>query len=270
MIFVSVGTQKFQFNRLLKKMDEFAEKRTEEVFGQIGYSDYVPKNYQFAAHLSREDFDASVQRSDLVITHGGVATIVTALKFGKPVIVVPRLAEFGEHVDDHQVEIADVFSEQNLVMKYENGEDLADLINRARTFEFAKYVSRRDVVVKTIQEYFEKDKDMKPEKILMCGSDISVKGGIVSVVKNYLSYENWDPYQIKYIPTHIDASKWKIAACFAAGWVRAVCCALFGGYRILYLHTAERGSFFRKAILLRTMKCLGARTVLNLHDAEFE
>lgn len=85
--------------------------------------------------------------------------------------------------------------------------------------------------------------DKKKTNILMCGSDLSVKGGIVSVVKNHLSYQDWSPYEIRYIPTHVDQSRFKVAAYFAAGWLKAAAAALSGRYKILYLHTAERGSF---------------------------
>ena len=110
----------------------------------------------------------------------------------------------------------------------------------------------------------------KKTKILMCGSDLSVKGGIVSVVKNHLSYRDWSPYEIRYIPTHVDSSRFKVAAVFAAGWLKVVVAALSGRYKVLYLHTAERGSFFRKAILAWTIKALGMKIVMHHHAAEFE
>ena len=118
---------------------------------------------------------------------------------------------------------------------------------------------------------------MKPDncgnekiKILMCGSDLSVKGGIVSVVKNHLSYKQWSPYEITYIPTHIDQSRFKVAAFFAISWVKTVVKAFTGRYKILYLHTAERGSFFRKAILAWSLKPFGMRIIMHHHAAEFE
>ena len=107
-------------------------------------------------------------------------------------------------------------------------------------------------------------------RILMCGSDLSVKGGIVSVVKNQLSYEKWSPYEIKYIPTHIDQSRFKVATFFALRWFKVIGNALTGRYKILYLHTAERGSFFRKAILAWMLKPFGMRIVMHHHAAEFE
>lgn len=155
MIFVAVGTQKFQLNRLLKAVDELVEQGvlTEEVFAQVGYSDYQPRNYAYKDFLSRDDFQSCISRCDLLITHSGVATIIAGLKLGKPVVVVPRLAKFAEHVDDHQLQIAESFSDKNFVMMCKNVDNLAATISRARTHEFAKYVSQRDQVKKTIRDY---------------------------------------------------------------------------------------------------------------------
>ena len=107
-------------------------------------------------------------------------------------------------------------------------------------------------------------------KILMFGSTLSTKGGMVSVVKNYLSYEDWGEYKITYIPTHFDGNKPLMMLHFMARYVQIVILALFGNYRIAHLHTAERGSFWRKALLTKTMKWFGIKTVMHHHGAEFE
>ena len=157
MIFVAVGTQKFQLNRLLKSIDDLVEKGQlkGEVFAQIGHSDYMPRNYGYQDFLSKDDFQSCISRCDLLITHSGVATIIAGLKLNKRVVVVPRLAKFGEHVDDHQIQIAKSFSEQNLVLMCGETDDLAETAERAMTHTFAKYVSQRDLVTRTIREYLD-------------------------------------------------------------------------------------------------------------------
>lgn len=157
MIFVAVGTQKFPFNRLLKAVDDLIEQGvlTEEVFAQVGHSDYVPRNYAYKDFLSKEDFRARISGCDLLITHSGVATIIAGLKLYKPVVVVPRHAQYAEHVDDHQVQIAESFSEKNLLVMCSQPDDLAEAVSYAKTHTFAKYVSQRDLVITTIREYLE-------------------------------------------------------------------------------------------------------------------
>ena len=107
-IFITLGSQKFQFNRLLKAVDELCEKGTvdaEDVFAQIGYSDYLPKNFSYKKFLDRDEFSNEMEKANIVITHGGTGAIIGAVKKGKKVIAVPRLAKYGEHVDDHQLQL---------------------------------------------------------------------------------------------------------------------------------------------------------------------
>ena len=113
-------------------------------------------------------------------------------------------------------------------------------------------------------------KHKNKEKVLMCCSELSVKGGMVSVVKNYLNYPDWDNYEIVYIPTHTEKNKIIVAAYFAIAYIKILCTVLTKNIKIAHLHTAERGSFFRKAILVRTLKKLGVKTIMHHHAAEFE
>ena len=157
MIFVAVGTQKFPFNRLLKAVDDLIGQGvlSGEVFAQIGHSDYVPRHYAYQRFLPREEFQSRINDCDLLITHSGVATIIAGLKLHKPVVVVPRHAQFGEHVDDHQVQIAESFSEKNLLVMCKQPDDLAEPVAYAKTHTFDRYVSQRNLVIKTIREYLE-------------------------------------------------------------------------------------------------------------------
>ena len=155
MIFVAVGTQKFQLNRLLKAVDDLkGQGRLEdEVFAQTGHSDYAPQNYGYKDFLSREDFQSCIDRCDLLITHSGVATIIAGLKLRKPVVVVPRLAKFSEHVDNHQLQIAESFAQKNLLLMCQDLEHLEGTVEQARNHHFAEYVSQRELMAKTIREY---------------------------------------------------------------------------------------------------------------------
>lgn len=155
MIFVALGTQKFQLNRLLKQVDDLIAQGqlTDEVFAQIGHSDYKPRNYAYQDFLSKDDFHGYISRCEILITHSGVATIIAGLKQEKSVVVFPRLSRFGEHVDDHQIQIAESFSDKNLVMMCKDQSSLAETVNAARTHTFAKYVSQRGLMEKTIRDY---------------------------------------------------------------------------------------------------------------------
>lgn len=155
MVFVALGTQKFPFNRLLEAIDDLIERGqlSGEVFAQVGHSDYVPRHYAYRDFLSKDEFQSCISRCDLLITHSGVATIIAGLKLGKRVVVVPRMAKFGEHVDDHQIQIARSFSEKNLLLMCAEQDDLAQVIREAENHSFAGYVSQRERMVKTIRDY---------------------------------------------------------------------------------------------------------------------
>lgn len=155
MIFVTLGSQKFQFNRLLKEIDKLIDegKIAETVFAQIGYSDYKPKNYEYKEFLDREEFTKIMKQSDKVITHGGTGAIITAVKNNKKVIAVPRLEKYGEHVDNHQIEITNQFKKMNLIDGVKDINSLYDSIKRINEMEFKKYVSNTNTIITNIDNY---------------------------------------------------------------------------------------------------------------------
>ena len=153
MIFVAVGTQKFQFNRLLITMDKLIAKGyiKDEVFAQIGFSDYIPQRYPYKTMMKKTEFDAMIDKCDLLITHSGVGTIISGLSRSKAVIVVPRKRKYKEHIDDHQVQIAEAFAAQNLILKCEKTKNILACINEAKHHSFDRYVSKNDVVINEIE-----------------------------------------------------------------------------------------------------------------------
>ena len=102
MIFVTVGTHPIGFERLVKEMDEIASKVSEEVIIQIGASKYIPKNAKYFAFADQHEIRELCRKARVVVTHGGVGTILDVLREGRPAVVVPRLKEYGEVIDDHQ------------------------------------------------------------------------------------------------------------------------------------------------------------------------
>lgn len=108
------------------------------------------------------------------------------------------------------------------------------------------------------------------KRILMCGSTLDTKGGMVSVAKNYLHYDKWDDVYIKYVPTHFDTNKYLLVFYFCLRYLQIVFLVLCGHFDIAHLHTAERGSFWRKSFLLKFFHRHGVKVVLHHHAAEFE
>ena len=106
MIFLTVGTI-FPFDRLTRAVDGWSKSSEHEVFGQIGEinaENYRPKHFQWTERLSPVAFSEYVRRADLVVTHAGIGTIVSALSCATPLVLLPRKPEFQEVVNDHQME----------------------------------------------------------------------------------------------------------------------------------------------------------------------
>lgn len=157
MIFITVGSQKFQFNRLLKKIDELIECKVinEEVFAQIGASDYKPKNFRYRNYLNGDEFKEYIKLSDIVITHGGTGVIMGAVKQGKKVIAVPRLKRYGEHVDDHQLQLICQFTEQNLICGVQDCEELENVLKCIKSRDFNTYTSNTQLYISSIETFLE-------------------------------------------------------------------------------------------------------------------
>lgn len=155
MIFVTLGSQKFQFNRLLIEVDRLVEegKITEEVFAQTGYSDYEPKNYEYKNFLDRDEFADIMGKCDKVITHGGTGAIIGAVKQEKKVIAIPRLKKFGEHVDDHQLQIIKEFKNMNFIGSTNEISELEDIMNCIDNIEFNKYKSNTNNIIQKIEQF---------------------------------------------------------------------------------------------------------------------
>lgn len=152
MIFITLGSQKFQFNRLLKAVDEL--ETNEEIFAQIGYSDYKPKNYKFKEFLDRDEFAKTMDKADVVITHGGTGAIIGAVKKKKKVIAVPRLKKYGEHVDDHQIQLIGQFKNLNLIYACEDM-DLKKALETVKNTEYREYQSNTERIIRSLEEFIE-------------------------------------------------------------------------------------------------------------------
>lgn len=158
MIFVSLGTQKFQFNRLLKAMDELKKKGLvkDTVLAQRGNSDYIPEHYESVAFMDKNEFLKNIRDCSLMICHSGVGTIISGLDYEKKIIVMPRLSKYKEHVDDHQVEIARIFEKQGYILMADKEEMLYPKICQAEEFTPKKYASSTHRIEKLIMDFIER------------------------------------------------------------------------------------------------------------------
>ena len=132
MIFVTVGTHEQGLDRLLIELDRLVQigKMKHEVFAQIGYSNYIPKNYEYKKLLGFDEMESYVEKSDIVITHGGPGSIFQSLQHNKIPIVVPRNPEFKEHVDNHQILFTKRLESSNKILAVYDINELGAKINK--------------------------------------------------------------------------------------------------------------------------------------------
>lgn len=118
MIFVTVGSRPYPFDRLFKKLDSLYEdgKLDEPMFAQTGTSTYKPKYFAFKDYISPSEFTKKINQANIVVTHGASGSIMKALNAKKKVIVVTRLEKYGEHINDHQIQNNEAFSSNHYVL----------------------------------------------------------------------------------------------------------------------------------------------------------
>lgn len=155
MIFVCVGSREYPFDRLLEEIDVLIERGTitEEVFAQIGQSNYIPNNYEYRRFIDSEKFSYFQQRADIIISHGGTGALIGALKKGKKVIAVPRLEKFGEHIDDHQTQVSSVLDEKKYLIQVTDMNKLGEAILQIKSNDVSKKYDRESKVLSIVEKY---------------------------------------------------------------------------------------------------------------------
>lgn len=131
MIFVSVGTHKEGFDRLIKEIDFLVEQKIikDKVFAQIGNGKFIPKNITFVRFMNEDELEKQIKKCNTYITHGGVS-FISGINFKKKVIIVPRLKKFNEAVDDHQKEVASELEKQGQIIYCRNEKEIKEKINK--------------------------------------------------------------------------------------------------------------------------------------------
>ncbi len=158
MIFVCLGTQIFQMNRLLIELENLVEsgKISEPIFAQTGKSDYKPKNYEYKDFLTPDEYQEKVNEADLIITHGGTGAITKALKAGKQTIAVPRLFKYKEHENDHQMEIVNFFTDSGYILKVEEMDQLFSTYVQMKRHPIEKRFIGDGHVLELVEGYIDK------------------------------------------------------------------------------------------------------------------
>ena len=165
MIFVTVGTHEQPFNRLVKAVDDLKADGTievnETVFIQIGFSTYEPQHCEWAKLLSYEEIQRYMREARIVVTHGGPSSFLVPLQMGKIPIVMPRRVEYGEHINNHQVDFVKAVANRfgNIIVVDEKSELATAITNYRKLSAFSsdqKLLSNNQVFCRRLNNIAEK------------------------------------------------------------------------------------------------------------------
>ena len=156
MIFVILGTQDKKFPRLLQaiqdKIDEGKISKKEEIIVQAGSTKFETKNMKIIDYMSVRKFEEAIEKADVIICHAGVGTILTALKKNKKIIAAARLKQYGEHVNDHQLQILDNFTKEGYILALEDFDKIDILLKQAKNFTPAKFKSNKRYFLRQLEK----------------------------------------------------------------------------------------------------------------------
>ena len=155
MIFLTVGTQPQPFRRLFNKIEELVENGIikEQVVAQTGSNMIKSKKIVSFNYLPQDEMCSYIQRARLIISHGGVGSIITALKMGKKVIGIPRLAKYGEHINNHQVDLINVLSKKKLIIPLWDIDMLEQAIIKSENFSPLPFISGQEEMINDIRNF---------------------------------------------------------------------------------------------------------------------
>ena len=157
MILVLLGTQNNSFYRLLEEIDKNIEDGTikENVIVQSGFTRYKSNNMEIFDLIPLEKLDNLIDEANLIITHGGVGSIIDSLKREKKIIAVPRLKEHKEHVNNHQIEVIQEFARKQFLIGIQDVTELKEALIKAKDFVPNKYESNTNNIINIIDKFIQ-------------------------------------------------------------------------------------------------------------------
>lgn len=164
MILVMLGTQNNSFYRLLEEVEKEIEKGIikEQVIVQAGYTKFKSDKMKIVDLIAKDKLEKYQEEANLIITHGGVGSIISSIEKGKKVIAVPRLHKYEEHVNDHQKDIIKRFNEKGYIIGISQVQELESAIKKAKDFKPKKYEQNNKKLLGMVDDFIKntiKDKN---------------------------------------------------------------------------------------------------------------
>ncbi len=157
MILVLLGTQDKPFERILKAVAKEKKKGyiKDRIIAQVGCTKFSCDNMEMFDFTSKEEIEKLIDKARIIITHAGVGTIIECLNKNKKVIVVPRLKKYGEHTNNHQMQITKEFALKNYVLPLYDVKNLSKTLDDIKTFKPVQYESNTERFKSKVKEYID-------------------------------------------------------------------------------------------------------------------
>lgn len=155
MILITLGTQDKPFYRLLEAVQKQIDNKkiNDKVIVQAGISaDFKSKDMEIFDLIPMDEFDKLISECDVLITHGGVGSIITGIKNNKKVIAAARLKRYGEHVNDHQLQIIENFVNSGYILPLDNFNELDVVLDKTTKFKAKKFKSNTKEFINLIKK----------------------------------------------------------------------------------------------------------------------
>ena len=157
MILILLGTFKKNFARPLRAIEKafIAGKINEQVIVQAGHTAFQSEVLTIRTFIELDELETLYKSASLIITHSGVGSILKGLRLNKCIIAIARLKKFDEHVDDHQLDILQKFSEKKYLIAWNEGDDFSHVLEKARTFKSEPFIFNQGQLVQFLDHYIE-------------------------------------------------------------------------------------------------------------------
>lgn len=157
MIFVVLGTQDKPFDRLLTVIEKAVKDGIikDKIIVQAGETEFSSDNMEIRKMIPMNEFNQLIRDSDLVICHAGYGILSTALEYGKKVLSAARLAEYGEHQNNHQMDILNYYESKGYIRALRDFSKFNEQYIEMENFIPKKYSVSFDKLIKFLENYID-------------------------------------------------------------------------------------------------------------------
>ncbi len=131
---------------------------TDDVFIQLGSCSYIPTYCNYEKWLPFNKMRENIADSRMVIAHAGAGTTLLCLEMGKKPLLVTRRKQFGEHIDDHQIQFAKMMDKYGYAAVAYDASDISNIYNQFNKQDSKKIINfeNKQNLISELNNWFEK------------------------------------------------------------------------------------------------------------------